>query len=348
MTRVAVLMSGGVDSSVAALLTVRAGHEAVGITARMWRGASACSADEDIHRAQRVCHSLGMRHVVLDVSRSFERLVVGDFVASYLAGLTPNPCAICNRDVKFGELFRAALNMGCDQVASGHYARTTRAGGEITLAEPEDRRKSQVYFLALVARQVLPQLFFPLEGISKREVLKIAGEAGLPTRQGESQDLCFAVSSKYGDLVRGSPEAPGPGDVIDTEGRVIGKHRGHYAYTVGQRLGVNGRRLYVLKKDAAANRIVVGERAGALTRQLRAVSANYLLDAEARPGSEVLLRYRYNSTLVGGRITAREASSFDVALDEPRFAPAPGQVLACYGSDHLICGGLIDPVPDRS
>jgi tRNA-specific 2-thiouridylase len=344
MARIAVLMSGGTDSSCAALLLREAGHEVVGLTARMWRRASRCCGDDDIYRAQRVCHKLGIRHVVLDLTGPFGDRVVGDFVRSYLAGLTPNPCAVCNREIKFGVLLDAALKLGCERVASGHYAGLADWGGRPCLVEPADRRKSQVYFLALVRKEVLPLLVFPLERLCKREVMDLVRASGLPMRESESQDLCFAGEGAYEEIVRERSGSVGAGDVLDPQGNVIARHRGHYAYTVGQRFGVGGRRLYVITKDAARNRIVVAERARAMADRLRASSVNFFLDVEVRPGNVVKVKHRYNSPPVGGRVVSRQADSVEVALDQACFGPAPGQILACFVEDRLACGGPMDPV----
>lgn len=341
MTRVAVLMSGGIDSSVAALLLARAGREVVGLTGRMRTGGSGCRGDEDIHRARRVCRRLGIEHAVADLTAEFDRRVVRDFEASYLAGLTPNPCAVCNRDIKFGALLKAALKLGCSEVASGHYARKVPVAGRPTLAEPADRRKSQTYFLALVPGEVLAALVFPLADLHKREVVEVGRLAGLPARETESQDLCFAASRRPADLLAKLPGAPGPGDILDSGGRVVGRHRGHYAYTVGQRLGVAGRRLYVLSKRPS-NQVVVGERSEALAGRIVAGSVNLLVELESRPGSVVDVKYRYNTPPVAGRISALEGGRLELILGEPCFAPAPGQVVACYRDDHLVCAGKIE------
>ncbi|MFZ1947015.1 MAG: tRNA 2-thiouridine(34) synthase MnmA [bacterium] len=344
MARIAVLMSGGTDSSCAALILKQAGHEVVGLTAKMWRRASRCCGDDDIYRAQRVCHKLGIRHVVLDLTAPFSDRVVGEFARSYLAGLTPNPCAVCNREIKFGLLVEAALKVGCERVASGHYAGLGASGGRPCLVEPADRRKSQVYFLSLVSKEVLPLLMFPLERLRKQEATEMVAASGLPMRQNESQDLCFAGDGAYEEIVRERSTGVGPGDVVDLEGNVVARHRGHYAYTVGQRFGVGGRRLYVISKDAARNRIVVAERDRAMAGRLRAGSVNFFLDLEVRPGNVVLVKHRYNSPPVGGRVVARQDDSIEIALDQPCFAPAPGQILACFAGDRLVCGGPMDPV----
>jgi tRNA-specific 2-thiouridylase len=334
-------MSGGIDSSGAALILSQAGHELVGLTGRMSGSASKCCGDDDIYRAQRVCHQLGIPHRVLDLTDEFERRVIHHFVGSYLDGLTPNPCAVCNREIKFGAMVEAAARFGFDRVASGHYARLAEVGGKTLLAEPVDRRKSQVYFLSLVRPEVLPRLVFPLGSLEKQEVRALADAAGLPARETESQDLCFVVSGKYQETLRARAAWPGPGNAVDPAGRVIGRHEGHTAYTVGQRFGLEGKRLYVLGKCASRNEITVGARDKAMVRAISARPVNYFLDVEARPGNVILVKYRYNTPAVGAVITEAGSDHIKVLLEEPCFAPAPGQILACYSNDILISGGTI-------
>lgn len=341
MPRIAVLMSGGVDSSVAALVLKRAGHDLIGLTARMFGGASKCCGDDDIYRAQRVCHKLDIPHRVLDLGREFDRLVIAGFVESYVEGLTPNPCSICNSEIKFGAMLAAARRFGFERLASGHYARLEKVGDKLVFAEPADRRKSQAYFLALVPQQVLASLEFPLASLEKRDVRAMVEAAGLPARETESQDLCFIVSGKYEDMLKARAVWPGPGDVLDPDGKVVARHRGHMAYTVGQRFGVGGRRLYVLSKRASRNEITVGERGRTLMRSITARPVNYFSGVETGPGSVVSVKYRYNSPPVGAVITEECGDHITVLLDEPGFAPAPGQILACYKDDLLICGGTI-------
>jgi len=342
MAKIAVLMSGGVDSSCAALLLKRAGHEVLGLTAIMWREASRCCGEEDIYRAARVCHKLGIRHHVLDMAAEFERLVVDDFAASYAAGFTPNPCSVCNREIKFGRMVEAAGRFGFERVATGHYAALAGTGEALVPAEPADRAKSQTYFLALVRGEALRSVEFPLAGLLKTEVRQAVSSAGLPVRDGESQDLCFARPRRYGEVLRRYGADPGPGDVVDTRGRRIARHRGHVAYTVGQRLGVCGKRLYVLEKRAAMNEVVVGERREAMAGTITARRLNFLSDAGPAPGEALMIKYRYNTQAARARVAERTQDSLTVALDSPCFAPAPGQTLACYRDGRLLCGGVIE------
>jgi tRNA-specific 2-thiouridylase len=342
MAKIAVLMSGGVDSSCAALLLRRAGHEVMGLTAIMWREASRCCGEEDISRAARVCHKIGIRHHVIDMAEEFERRVVEHFARSYASGLTPNPCSVCNREIKFGSLTDAALRLGFEAVASGHYAALQLRGGVWVPAEPADRAKSQVYFLALVRKEILGSVMFPLAGMLKREVKEAVSSEGLPVRDGESQDLCFAGPRKYGEILKKYVAVPGEGDTVDAVGNRIGRHRGHVAYTVGQRLGAKGRRLYVIDKGAGSNEVTVGERRDAMAGSISARDVNFFSDSEPGPGAALMVKYRYNSPAVPARLVERTCGRISVDLEGEVFAPAPGQVLACYANGCLLCGGIIE------
>jgi tRNA-specific 2-thiouridylase len=255
--------------------------------------------------------------------------------------MTPNPCAWCNRDIKLGELAKSILDKGLDLVATGHYARLGDVGGRRTLCEPLDRRKSQVYFLALVDPAVLRFLVFPLGDFRKTEVTRLVAEAGLTARAGESQDLCFVTRGKYHDFLRLSGRLPGTGEVLDMEGNVVGNHRGHTAYTVGQRFGVRGKRYYVVEKRSETNVLVIGEREQVLTNKIKASGINWFLSQEACGRDRISIRYRYNSPRVGARILGAGRDRVTVLTDEPCFAPAPGQVLAGYRNGCLLFGGII-------
>jgi tRNA-specific 2-thiouridylase len=345
MSRVAVLMSGGVDSSAAALMLADGGHEIIGITARMWDRGSRCCDDEDIERARRVCHALGMRHIVLDLRREFEERVVAPFRSDYMRGTTPNPCAVCNREIKFGELFRTAMTYGCDLVATGHYAGLGERGCGVLLKEPACREKSQTYFLTLVDPGVLGRLTFPLAASSKDAARALLARRGLEARPRESQDLCFITNGKYEEFLRSRPGGEGAagqgGNLLDTDGNVVGSHRGHFAYTIGQRLGHHGRRTYVIEKRPEANEVVVGEREAAMVRSIEAREANWFVDPGGLAGDGILVKYRYNTPAAPARISELGDGRFKVITDEPCFAPAPGQILACYSEGFLLGGGVI-------
>jgi tRNA-specific 2-thiouridylase len=238
-------------------------------------------------------------------------------------------------------MLERALRLGFERIASGHYARLSTIGGRPVLAEPADLRKSQVYFLSLVRPQSLAKIDFPLADYTKSEAIDMVRSAGLSVRSNESQDLCFAVPGRHDEVLRARAADPGQGDVLDSDGSVVGRHRGHFAYTVGQRLGVKGRRLYVVSKNALRNEITVAERAGVMSTRLRAGSVNFFFDVETAGQDVVFVKCRYNSPGVAGRLVEQRGDSISVVLDEPCFAPAPGQILACYKDGRLVCAGVI-------
>jgi tRNA-specific 2-thiouridylase len=339
MARIAVLMSGGIDSSGAAAVLKDAGHDVTGITALM--SPAGVSGGEDVYRARRACHRLDISHIVLDLTDDFALYVLGPFIEAYLEGMTPNPCAHCNREIKLGRLLHVALRCGFERVATGHYARLKRDGDTLLLCEPTDSRKSQTYFLALVRPAFLDSLELPLAEMRKDEVRNLVGSLGLGARDGESQDLCFVASGAYHGLV-GEHSGIAKGDVVDTNGRIIGTHKGHYAYTVGQRFGHEGKRYYVLSKDASSNRIVIGDRSMAMRQRITVRAVNNFVPLSDLKNRSLRIKYRYKTAPVGGRMAGGDACRMVFVTDEPCFAPAPGQILACYSGGYLVCGGIIE------
>jgi tRNA-specific 2-thiouridylase len=339
VARIAVLLSGGIDSSGAALLLSRSGHEVWGITAD-WAGG--VGGGEDLYRAGRVCHKLGIPHLVLDLRADFDRFVVRPFIEVYLQGLTPNPCAHCNREVKLGRLLGMVVRLGFGRVATGHYAGLGRLHGYPVICEPVDRAKSQTYFLSLVRPEILDVIDFPVATYSKQETTKMVAEAGLPARQRESQDLCFITSGRHQELLRDESGGIGDGDVLDLRGRVVGRHRGHFAYTVGQRLGAEGERRYVIEKRPESNQIVVAERQKAFRRKITANHLNCFIPMERIAHERLLVKYRYNTPAVGASIVKGGCDRITLEAETPCFAPAPGQVLAAYLGDCLVFGGIIE------
>jgi tRNA-specific 2-thiouridylase len=340
MARVGVLLSGGVDSAFAALRLVELGHDVEGFTAVL-NGEYPSSSSESVEAARGICRALAIPHTEVDLREEFSRLVLRPFTSSYAEGMTPNPCAWCNRDIKLGELAKSIMDKGFDLVATGHYARLGDVGGRRTLCEPLDSRKSQVYFLALVDPGVLRFLVFPLGDFRKAEVTRLVGEAGLTARVGDSQDLCFVTRGKYHDFLGPGGRPPGTGEVLDMEGNVVATHRGHTAYTVGQRFGVRGKRYYVVEKRPETNVLVIGDRDRALKTEITASGINWFLPQEDCQPDRLSIRYRYNSPAVGARILRAGRDRVTVLTDEPCFAPAPGQVLASYRNGCLLFGGII-------
>jgi tRNA-specific 2-thiouridylase len=334
-------LSGGIDSAFAAMSLSEKGHQVECYTARLC-GNGPPMPSEDISAAREVCRVLNIPHTVVDLRDEFRHQVIGPFVSAYSEGTTPNPCAWCNRRIKLGELVRLVKARGFDFVATGHYARLRRVEGTTTICEPVDRRKSQVYFLSLVEPRVLEFLMLPLGEFRKADVKRLVRDAGLPTRVRDSQDLCFAATGSYRDFVSSPEGQASQGAVLDTEGNVVGTHKGHTAFTLGQRFGFRGRRWYVLEKRAEDNTIVIGERRLALKTKITAATISLFLPFSGAGSGGDRVRYRYNSPSVGAKITDIGGGKITVVTEEPCFAPAPGQVVAGYREDCLVFGGIIE------
>jgi tRNA-specific 2-thiouridylase len=347
-SRVVVAMSGGVDSSVAASLVVERGDEAIGVTMNLAGGSSRCCSLEDADDARRVADRLGMRFYVANYRERFQREVIGEFANAYLAGRTPIPCVACNQRFKFEYLLERARVFGAESVASGHYARVDRdpETDRFRLRRATDSHKDQTYFLFGLSQVQLAAVEFPLGEMTKAEVRERARELGLATAEKpESQEICFVPDGDYARVVeRVRPEAlPGEGEIVDAEGRVVGRHRGIHHYTVGQRRGLGiaaERRLYVTAIDAERNRVVVGgerelEAPVAVVSQVR-----WIAGAPPASGARAQVKIRHQHAGADARIEVRDDAAL-VHFDAPVRALAPGQAAVFYQGDVVLGGGWI-------
>ncbi len=357
--RIAVAMSGGVDSSVAALLLKEAGHEVVGLSMQLWdhsaeagRSGRCCTLD-DLSDARRVAWALGIRHYVLNLEEEFRRDVVRPFVASYLAGDTPIPCTACNTKVKFATLWERARGLGCGAVATGHYVRVTRDGaeGRPVLRRGSDPDKDQSYFLWDLAPDQLAAARFPVGALTKTEVRAHARRARLPTAdKEESQEICFVpAGTRAGDFVAAQADAlglgrpPATGAIEDTGGARLGSHEGHFRFTIGQRHGLGvaaPERLYVLALDPAENRVVVGPARDLGTRGAVLEGVRFLRGPATGP-VRVAARVRHRGAEVPAMIEPLADGGARVAFDVPVRAVAPGQACVFYEGDVVLGGGVI-------
>jgi tRNA-specific 2-thiouridylase len=348
--RVLIAMSGGVDSAVAALLERERGADVLSVTLKLWAdpetdGAKACCSPEAVLGARAVAHSLGIPHLTLDLEEEFRRRVVGTFLDGYGAGATPNPCIVCNGEVRIAAMVDLAERLGAEYLVTGHYARIVEDDSGSLLAAASDRAKDQSYMLAALPPAMLDRLRFPLTELSKPEVREIAARHGLAVaKKPESQDLCFlAGQGKQKFLRRHGGLGEREGAVLDRSGRSIGRHRGHHNFTVGQRRGIGvsaPEPLYVLATDADANTVTVGTRAELATSRVR------IRDAVLhRDGSRVdAVKLRYHATSIPASIAAAEPGNhaeLGVELDEPFDAASPGQAAVLLSGEAIVGHGTI-------
>ncbi len=347
-------LSGGVDSAVAAALLLEQGHEVIGIHMKLWQHREDVSrgrgAREDVSRcsdaredARSVCRVLNIPFHSLDLSSQFQAQVVDYFCREYALGRTPNPCVVCNRRVKFDLLLRAAESLGADCLATGHYARIASAYGNYSLLKAVHPSVDQSYFLYTLKESILPRLVFPLGACSKAEVRRMAEERRLPVaRKPKSQDLCFVPDGHHRDFLQGRI-APVPGDIVDQQGKVLGRHRGIAFYTVGQRTGLgiaSGRRLFVLKLDPAGNTVVVGPEQALLASGLTARGLSFV-SVKPQRALGVTAKIRFRSPEVGARLKIYTEEA-EVTFAQPQRAIAPGQAIVFYHGEEVLGGGIIE------
>ena len=346
--KVAVAMSGGVDSSVAAALLKEEGHEVIGVHMELWQhrsqtdgGAHSTATGQDDARS--VCRVLGIPFHSLDFSAQFQKVVVDYFCREYARGRTPNPCVVCNRSIKFDLLLKAVEELGAECLATGHYAGIEAPAGNYHLLKAARPSVDQSYFLYTLKQVVLPRLMFPLGGYSKARVRQMGAERSLPVAgKPKSQDLCFIPDGHHEGFLKGRIAAE-PGDIVDPEGKVLGRHQGIAFYTVGQRTGLGiatGRRLFVLKLDPASNTVVVGPEESLLTSGLKATSLSFVCVKPQRP-LEVGAKIRFRTPEVGARLKVFNEEA-EVLFDQPQRAIAPGQAVVFYRGDEVLGGGIIE------
>ncbi len=365
--KLAVAMSGGVDSSAAAAILKEQGHELVGFTMQLWNQRRGISVDEngdplpsrccsldDVYDARRVAEELGFPFYVLNLEREFERDVVQPFVTSYLSGETPIPCVSCNSRLKFASLDKLAESLGCDKVATGHYARVEfdEAANQYRLFRGRNLDKDQSYFLWELTQEQLSRAMFPLGEMSKPEVREVARASSLAVAEKkESQEICFVPDGDYAGFIDrflaaedSEDRLPGQGQIVSAGGEVMGQHEGIHHYTIGQRRGLgiaHERPLYVINIDAPNNRVVVGPQEELLSCEFIAAGVNWIAFDPPAAAVRAEVRVRYRHVPEPATITPMGGDRVRVVFDEPQRAITPGQTTVFYRSDEVVGGGWI-------
>ena len=351
-----IAMSGGVDSAVAALLIQSEGFDCIGATMRLYDDASddltsTCSALENVEDARNVAHRLGMPFHVFNFKRDFEAQVIQKFIRCYECGLTPNPCIDCNRHLKFDLLLRQAQGLGCDFVVTGHYARIGQDAetGRYLLYRAADPAKDQSYVLYTLTQDQLSHVRFPLGHLSKPQVRQIAEENGfLNAKKRDSQDICFVPDGDYvAFMTRHTGKTYQPGDYLDLNGSVVGRHKGAVSYTLGQRKGLNlamGAPVYVCGKDMEANTVTVGPNEALFHRSLIAEDLNWFPFPALTAPISVTAKARYNQPPQPAALYPQENGTVRVVFHQPQRALTPGQAVVFYNGDLVIGGGTITKI----
>ncbi len=357
--RVLMAMSGGLDSSVAAMMLMEQGYELVGITMKTWeyevghqgKETGCCSLDS-INDARHLAVSMGFPHYVLDIREEFNKLIVTDFIDQYLKGRTPNPCVLCNTHIKWAALLRRADQLGCRYIATGHYARLRRENSRIVLSKGLDADKDQSYVLWGLSQEVLERTLFPLGNYTKTRIREMAREGGFIeiADKRESYEICFIPDNDYRGFLKRNvtdlEEEVKEGDFVDQQGNVLGKHKGYPFYTIGQRKGLNiaaPQPLYVTEILPETNTIVLGSRNDTYKNQFSVSGINFIKFKNVPDDTELTVKIRYKDPGHPAKVSFDQNKAIlNVLLLEPVSAITPGQSAVLYDGDDVVCGGFIE------
>ena len=351
--KVLIAMSGGVDSSVAALLCREEGYECAGCTMKLYENEDAgvpaehtCCSLSDIEDARRVAYDLDMPYYVFNFSDDFREKIIDKFVRSYLAGLTPNPCIDCNVHMKFAKLYKRAEQLGCEYIATGHYARIEKGEDGYVLKKGVDESKDQSYVLCFLTQEQLAHMLFPLGSLTKTEVRAIAEKNGfINASKPDSQDICFVPDNDYAKVIREyTGKEPEPGDFISPEGEVLGRHKGIIHYTIGQRKGLGvtfGEPKYVCEINPERNTVTLSDNASLFKKEVKVKDINWISGKAPEGEFRCTAKIRYNQKDKPATVFPSGSSAL-IVFDEPQRAVTPGQAAVMYSGDTVLGGGIIE------
>lgn len=354
MKRVLLGMSGGVDSSVAAIILLEQGYEVIGATMKLWdpedeNEQSKCCGDDNILDAKRVCEKLGIPHYTLNLKKEFQKCVIDNFIEEYSKAITPNPCIECNKFLKFNYFFRKAMELECDYIATGHYAKTeySEKYNQYVLKKSNAGKKDQSYVLYNLPRQMTDKVLFPLGDFeNKEQIRKIAEEHNLQVaRKPDSEDICFIPEGDYKKFLEANSDLKAKvGNIVNTEGKILGKHEGLYKYTIGQRKGLgisNEVPLFVKGFNPEKNELIVGEETEIFSKEAIANEINLILMDEITRPMDVKAKIRYAAKEAECTIYPEEEGKIRVVFNQPQRAITPGQSVVFYIDDIVLGGGKI-------
>jgi tRNA-uridine 2-sulfurtransferase len=356
--KILVAMSGGIDSSVAAMLLHEQGYEVIGMTMKTWdyatsggaRKTTGCCSLDDINDARNLAVSRGFHHMILDIREEFGDFIIDNFVDEYLSGRTPNPCIMCNTHIKWDALLKRADMLGCDLIATGHYANKREENGRHIISKGLDQNKDQSYVLWGLSQEALARTIFPLGGFTKPEIRQMALDQGFPelAKKNESYEICFVPDNDYRGFlsrrVEGLTDLLDGGDFVDASGTVIGKHKGFPFYTIGQRKGLGkafGEPMFVTKIDPKTNTVTLGREDELLGHSMYVRNPNFQKLTEVEDGREAVTKIRYNNKGAMSRLYNEPDGRIRVEFDHNVSAIAPGQSAVFYDGDDVIGGGFI-------
>lgn len=352
--RVLMAMSGGIDSSVAAMLLLEQGYELVGVTFRTFDSIKesclvrekGCCSVESIMEAKHLAQKLGFEHHILDYRQIFKDTVIKNFVEEYSRGRTPNPCVLCNSHIKWGEMIKAANNLGCDLIATGHYAQIEQFRGHWYLKNAIDKKKDQTYFLWMLTEDNLKRTIFPLGGLEKTQVRNLAAQHGYEqlSKKSESQEICFIPNNDYRTFLKDQGIRISQGEYVDAHGKVLGRHEGYQNYTIGQRKGLGialGEPKFVVKIDSGNNRVTLGSHDDLLSCYIHAADVRLRDKDWLLSDPQVEVRIRYRSAVVKAQIKLLDGDRITIETQEPVWGITPGQSLVIYKNSLLVGGGII-------